>query len=258
MNIVNPDRDGRDQGSLVSMRIGEWAAPAIREEALAQLRIRRVALRLFAERGYSDVGVAEIVEACELTKGAFYYYYQSKEDLFRTLVTAYTESWERRVMEAVPPGAAWDEQLAAVFRVFIEVLERADDPHRDLLVLMTLRGAGGPGQHELGFASLRRFAAWIEAVMATHPNGARRREYAALVHAAGLGVLSEAAFGAHTARPVLSAVLEVLGGGPLYPTEVELRGSHGQHRGVGAGRGHMESGGGHPVPRASRQAPLGL
>lgn len=200
-----------------------WLPRLVGEEHMAHLRIQRIALRLFAERGYSDVGVAEIVDACQLTKGAFYYYYKGKEDLFRTLVATYTTSWERRVMEAVDPAATWDEQLAAVFRVFIGVLEDPDDAHRDLLVLMTLRGAGGPGQDELGLASLQRFASWIETVMATHPDQANHREYAALVHAAGLGALSEAALGANTARAVLSVVLQVLGGQSLYP-ETELRG----------------------------------
>jgi AcrR family transcriptional regulator len=193
------------------------------EEQMAHLRIQRISLRMFAERGYSDVGVSEIVEACGLTKGAMYWYYHGKEDLFRTVVATYTESWERRVMEAVPPGADWDEQLAAVFRVFIDVLDDPDDPHRDLLVLMSLRGPGGPGQHELGFASLQRFAGWIEGVMATHPNRSRRREYAALVHSAGLGVLAEAALGMATARSVLGTVLEVLGGRPLG-SDVDLSG----------------------------------
>lgn len=193
------------------------------DEALTHKRIVRIALRLFAERGYSAVTLQEIVDACELTKGALYWYYDSKEDLFHKVVAEYLESWERRVMEAIAPASRWDEQLTAVFRIFIEVLEDVDDPHRDLLFLMTLRGAGGPGQDTLGAASLQRFGEWIDAVMATHPNQDRRHDYAALVHAAGLGVLSEAALGSNIARPVLGAVLDVLGGEPLDPDH-DLRG----------------------------------
>lgn len=222
MNSMS-DRRRPDHQPLISMATGEPLPKLQGEDALTHHRIARIALRLFAERGYSAVSVGEIVEACGLTKGALYWYYSSKEELFHKITSDSLQSWERRVMEAVGDATEWDVQLAAVFRVFIEVLESADDPHRDLLMLMTLRGAGGPGQHGLGFESLQRFSDWIDAVMATHPDEARRCGYAALVHTAGLGVLSEAAFGSNLARLVLSSILDVLGGRPLYP-DVELSG----------------------------------
>lgn len=238
-----PPTAENDEGPpLFSVSTGELLPPPSRpsgEDNLAHQRIVRTALRLFAEHGYSAVTLNEIADACELSKGALYWYFETKEVLFRKVVGEYLHSWERRVMDAVVPASTWDEQLGAVFRIFIEVLEDRDDPHRDLLNLMTLRGAGGPGQDDLGFESLQRFTAWIEAVMADHPDQDRRREFAALVHAAGLGVLSEAAFGLNVARPVLATVLEVLGGQPLYPDR-ELRGRKGEER-QDSGRGEERS-----------------
>lgn len=44
--------------------------------------IVRAAARLFRERGYEGVGIDTIMEACGLTRGGFYGYFRSKEDLF--------------------------------------------------------------------------------------------------------------------------------------------------------------------------------
>lgn len=41
------------------------------------------AFRVFAERGYRSVRLEEIAEAAGMTKGAIYYYFDSKEDLLR-------------------------------------------------------------------------------------------------------------------------------------------------------------------------------
>lgn len=48
--------------------------------AKTKKRISESASRLFASKGFGDVTVQEIVQKCGLTKGAFYHYFESKED----------------------------------------------------------------------------------------------------------------------------------------------------------------------------------
>jgi AcrR family transcriptional regulator len=60
--------------------------PAIPAAAEAQAgsvtsRILAEATRLFAEKGFLGTSVQEIVDAANVTKGALYYYYSSKDDL---------------------------------------------------------------------------------------------------------------------------------------------------------------------------------
>jgi len=52
-------------------------------------RVLQVAANLFADRGYSAVGVNEIGEATGLGRGALYYHITSKEDLLYDITTAY-------------------------------------------------------------------------------------------------------------------------------------------------------------------------
>ena len=175
-------------------------------------RLARTALHLFAERGYDGVSNREIVEACGLTKGAIYWYYESKEDLFRSSLSEALLEWQERVMEAIQGSPGWRESLAALFRLFIATLGDHDDPHRDLLILLTRRLPQGPGQSDLARPAQARLLAWIEHVLegADHAH-----DLAQLVQATGLGVLVQAAAGHDVAEPVLSHLLRVVAGTTL-------------------------------------------
>ena len=55
-------------------------------EALATREaLIEAALRLFAERGYADVGTEEIVAHAKVTRGALYHHFEDKRDLFRSV-----------------------------------------------------------------------------------------------------------------------------------------------------------------------------
>lgn len=51
------------------------------EAAQSRERIIEVAARLFRERGFDGIGVAELMKSAELTHGGFYRHFASKEDL---------------------------------------------------------------------------------------------------------------------------------------------------------------------------------
>lgn len=52
-------------------------------------RILQAAIRLFSKNGYDATGVAEICQAAEVSKGAFYYHFPSKQTVFQALL----ENW---------------------------------------------------------------------------------------------------------------------------------------------------------------------
>ena len=60
-----------------------------RKVSPTRLKVLQVAANLFADRGYSGVGVNEISEATGLGRGALYYHISSKEDLLYDITTAY-------------------------------------------------------------------------------------------------------------------------------------------------------------------------
>ena len=178
-------------------------------------RLVRTALRLFAERGYGGVSNRQIVEACGCTKGAIYWYFESKEDLFRTVLSETLADFQMRLADGIGSSATWQEKLGRLFALFVEVLEEEDDPHRDLLMLMLHRTPRGPGQADLAPAAQQRMIHWISEILPSGAASAEGRELVALVHAAGLGVLMQSAAGPSSARPVLTALYRLLGAGEL-------------------------------------------
>jgi AcrR family transcriptional regulator len=201
--------------------------PVPPDSAPTRDRLVRTALRLFAERGYGGVSNRQIVEACACTKGAIYWYFESKEDLFRTVLSETLADFQMRLADGIGSVADSREKLARLFGLFVEVLEARDDPHRDLLMLMLQRTPRGPGQADLGLATQQRMVHWITEILAegggSGSSSAETRELVALVHAAGLGVLVQTAAGASTARPVLGALLRLVGGGELVAPGSKVR-----------------------------------
>ena len=57
--------------------------------------------RLFAERGYHPTAVAEIVESLGVGKGVFYWYFESKEDLFLEILASSSQDLRRRQQAAI-------------------------------------------------------------------------------------------------------------------------------------------------------------
>jgi len=57
--------------------------------------------RLFAERGYHPTSVSEIVDSLGVGKGVFYWYFESKEDLFLEILTSSSQDLRRRQQAAI-------------------------------------------------------------------------------------------------------------------------------------------------------------
>jgi AcrR family transcriptional regulator len=92
--------------------------------ALQRAETRRTLLResrrLFAAQGYAAVGLAEIVRAAGVTKGALYHHFDSKADLFRAVLAELQEEVAVRVAAAGDAQAEPWDQLAAGCRAFLE------------------------------------------------------------------------------------------------------------------------------------------
>lgn len=63
------------------------------------------AAELFAERGYAETRVVDIVRAAGVAKGLFYWYFENKEALFRELVEQNRLHLRRAQAEAMDPTA---------------------------------------------------------------------------------------------------------------------------------------------------------
>ncbi len=62
--------------------------------------ILEAALKLFSERGYDAVGVNEIVHAAGITKPTLYYFFQSKEGVFKEILEKYYGEFNSKLENA--------------------------------------------------------------------------------------------------------------------------------------------------------------
>src|ERR1700693_1802146 len=100
--------------------------PGLRERKKQQTRetISRVALELFAERGYDHTTLAEIAEAADVSPRTIFAYFQSKEDILFCDEPLMYERLERTLRER-PGGATTVDALREFVASFDEAGEQA-------------------------------------------------------------------------------------------------------------------------------------
>jgi AcrR family transcriptional regulator len=94
-------------------------------------RLLRVALKIFADRGYAGASVQAIVDAARVTKPTLYYYFGSKAGLYQALLDWANDERLRIMREAAGHSASLSGQLVEVLAAIFEFI----DGHRELMRL---------------------------------------------------------------------------------------------------------------------------
>jgi AcrR family transcriptional regulator len=97
----------------------------LRSEETRQ-KITQSALKLFADKGYDATGVAEICESSEVSKGAFYHHFPSKQAIFLELLKEWLASLDAELGRAMGRSATVPEGLLAMASEMKEVFSAAD------------------------------------------------------------------------------------------------------------------------------------
>ncbi|MEV7886464.1 TetR/AcrR family transcriptional regulator [Streptomyces sp. NPDC002817] len=93
----------------------------------------RESRRLFSRSGYGAVGLAEIVQAAGVTKGALYHHFTGKADLFRAVLEELQQEVARRVSAAAD---AHDDPWAQLTAGCQEFLTATTDPDIQRVMLV--------------------------------------------------------------------------------------------------------------------------
>jgi len=91
-----------------------------REREARRRLILDSAKAVFAERGFQQATVEEIANRAELAVGTLYRYFQSKEEMYVSLLFEAMEMFRQNIEAARASEAAPDEQLRAVWRFFYD------------------------------------------------------------------------------------------------------------------------------------------
>jgi len=89
-------------------------------------RIVQAALKLFADKGYEATGVAEVCTAAEVSKGAFYHHFASKQAIFIELLQEWLQGLDAELGKALSRSSSVPEGLMAMAAEMKGVLGATD------------------------------------------------------------------------------------------------------------------------------------
>ena len=104
-------------------------------------RILEAAVNVFASKGYHDTKVDDIVSQSQTSKGSFYFYFPSKQDIFMALVDPFADLLENRLRERLSLEPSGTARVDAALRVCLEIFGQYRSLAKIALVQATGLGA---------------------------------------------------------------------------------------------------------------------
>ncbi len=99
--------------------------------------ILKTALSLFQKNGYENTSVADIVEKIGVAQGLFYYYFRSKEEVYRAAMEQYADACTAEMTAIITGPGDFGEKLNGVF----SYMERLIDASAHALMDAAARAA---------------------------------------------------------------------------------------------------------------------
>lgn len=94
------------------------------------------AASLFSAQGYMRSSIADLADACKLSRGALYHYFNSKEAILFAILDAHIREMIQHVEAAVSVGGPTLTQFQNVIRAIVEI--NAKSPHEQRVLIHDL------------------------------------------------------------------------------------------------------------------------
>jgi AcrR family transcriptional regulator len=139
------DRRGTASYSLNMFKDAGRAVPQRAASEETRRQILETALALFRERGFEDTTLRDIAREAELSLGAAYYYFHSKEAIVGAYYDYVQAEHLRRARDAFARGGSLKERLRAALHTKIDIMQG------DRRLLRALFRYGGEPAHPLSW-----------------------------------------------------------------------------------------------------------
>ena len=103
-------------------------------------QILSAALQVLSEKGYEQSRMDDIVDQSELSKGAIYWYYKSKEEVYLSLVDYWFSQYSAGVIEAMQEKKLASAKLKALFDFFLDQFKMNSSVFKVLVEFWRLAG----------------------------------------------------------------------------------------------------------------------
>jgi AcrR family transcriptional regulator len=98
-----------------------------------QRGILTAACNLFASQGYMRASIAELADACKLSRGALYHYFDSKEAILFAILDAHIREMISDVEAAMAGQSTTQDQFRAAIRAIVALNARSPNEQRVIL-----------------------------------------------------------------------------------------------------------------------------
>jgi len=103
-------------------------------------QIMSAALSVVVAKGYDQSRMDDIVEKSQLSKGAIYWYYKSKEEVYLSLVDYWFLQYSSGVVDTLQQQESASDQLKALFEFFIGQFDKNPTTFKLLVEFWRLAG----------------------------------------------------------------------------------------------------------------------
>jgi len=98
-----------------------------------QRGILNAACALFAQQGYMRASIADLADACHISRGALYHYFDSKEAILFAILDAHVRRMIADVEAAMASQSAMLDRFRAAIRAIVELNARSTNEQRVIL-----------------------------------------------------------------------------------------------------------------------------
>src|SRR5512141_3213871 len=85
------------------------------EAAITRATVLKAALSVFSAKGYAAATLDDVAQSAKVTRGAIYWHFKSKADLYNTLIQELSARGTTVVQQALAEGATVIEILRRIF-----------------------------------------------------------------------------------------------------------------------------------------------
>ncbi len=125
-------------------------------------RILEAAVRVFSHKGYHETRVDEIVEESQTSKGAVYFHFPTKEQIFLALVDEFAGLLEQKLLDTIRSEGDGVRGVDAALRVGLDTFAK----YRSLAKIFLIQAVGlGSAFEEKRLQILNRFADVIKSYL---------------------------------------------------------------------------------------------
>ena len=144
-----------------------------RKQDLRKNQILDAAMEVITQNGYENSRMDDVVKSSNMSKGAIYWYYKSKKDLYLDLVNYWVMRYSDMVAKIMEKDQKASSQLKQILNYFIDEYEKDPEPFKALTEFWSMAQKDDDFHKKVQ----KVYAAFLEVIESIITNGKNSGEF---------------------------------------------------------------------------------